>query len=81
MKTIKARYDGRVIIPEEPVDLPLDEQFSVGLPDPPEAEHKTMTGAEMVASGLVGGWVHRTDLPDTLEFARQLREQSNNRKL
>jgi hypothetical protein len=33
MKAIKARYDGHVIVPEEPVDLPADTPVRVLLPD------------------------------------------------
>jgi hypothetical protein len=33
MKAIKARYDGHVIVPEEPVDLPADTPVQVLLPD------------------------------------------------
>jgi hypothetical protein len=33
MKAIKARYDGHVIVPEEPVDLPVNTPVRVLLPD------------------------------------------------
>jgi len=81
MRTIKAHFNGTAIVPDEPVDLPLNEQFSIGIPDPPDPAKKYLTGAELVANGLMGGWEHRTDIPDSLEFARQLRERSNLRSL
>jgi len=37
MKAIKARYDGHVIVPEEPVDLPVNTQVQVLLPDSDDA--------------------------------------------
>jgi hypothetical protein len=33
MKAIKARYDGHVIVPEEPVNLPVNTPVQVLLPD------------------------------------------------
>jgi hypothetical protein len=33
MKAIKGHYDGRVIVPEEPVDLPANTPVRVLLPD------------------------------------------------
>jgi hypothetical protein len=39
-RTIRARFDGRVIVPEEPVDLPPDQELEVELrpiPAPPDA--------------------------------------------
>ena len=33
MKAIKARYDGRVIVPEEPVNLPANTPVRVLVPD------------------------------------------------
>jgi len=80
MKTIKARYDGRVIIPEEPVDLPTNTTFLVDLPDGTEPPKKYMTGAELAASEVVGLWKDREDIKDTLEFAAELRRRSNNRE-
>jgi hypothetical protein len=32
MTTVKARFDGRVIIPEEPVRLPTDRAFEIQVP-------------------------------------------------
>lgn len=36
VRTIRARYDGKVIIPEEPVEIPVNQSFHVQLvlPDP-----------------------------------------------
>lgn len=40
----------------------------------------TMTVEELLNSGLVGIWKKRTDIDDTLEFAKELRERSWARK-
>ncbi len=33
MKAIKARYDGHVVVPEEPIDLPVNTLVRVLVPD------------------------------------------------
>lgn len=43
-------------------------------------EQKTLlTAADLLQSGLVGLWADRTDLGDSREFARRLREQAQTR--
>ncbi len=39
-----------------------------------------MTGEALLASGLVGIWADRTDMGDTIEFARKLRERAQRRE-
>ncbi len=36
MSTIKARFDGRVFVPEGPVDLPVGCELEIALPAPAE---------------------------------------------
>ncbi len=40
----------------------------------------TMTAADLLQSGLVGMWADRTDIGDSREFARRLREQAQARR-
>ena len=40
---------------------------------------QTLTGRRLAASSLVGIWSDRTDLPDSPEYARQLRRQAEQR--
>ncbi len=42
------------------------------LPEP----KKTFTARQLLNSGLIGVWENRTDIKDSLTYARQLREQS-----
>ncbi|NMF58441.1 hypothetical protein [Pseudanabaena yagii] len=42
------------------------------LPEP----KKTFTARQLLNSGLIGIWEDRTDIKDSLTYARQLREQS-----
>ena len=36
MTTLKARFDGRVLVPEEPVDLPVDAVLEIQIIDAPQ---------------------------------------------
>ena len=42
------------------------------LPEP----KKTFTARQLLDSGLIGIWENRTDIKDSLTYARQLRDQS-----
>ncbi|MEI6427605.1 MAG: hypothetical protein WCO45_04325 [Pseudanabaena sp. ELA607] len=37
---------------------------------------KTFTARQLLHSGLIGVWENRTDIKDSLTYARQLRDQS-----
>jgi hypothetical protein len=41
MMTLKARYDGRVFIPEEPVDLPPGCVLEISVHSPPASDAKS----------------------------------------
>ena len=45
-----------------------------------QAVKKPMTGDDLLKSGLVGLWADRTDIGDSLEFARALRKQAERRE-
>jgi hypothetical protein len=76
--SIKAHFDGKTIVPDEPVDLPVNQPLQVRV-DLPLSEPQGMTGEQIAKSGLVGLWKDRTDIGDTLEFARQLRQRAEKR--
>lgn len=69
--TIKAHFDGKVLVPEEPLDLPSGKRVVVTVE--PVVETPAPTIRDLLASGAVGGWKTRTDIADSSEFARQLR--------
>ena len=56
-----------------------DDDFSFSSP----AEDKPKTGQELyralVENGFIGGWKDRTDIGDSLEFARLLRKRASER--
>jgi hypothetical protein len=56
-----------------------DDNFSFSSP----AEDKPKTGQELyralVENGFIGGWKDRTDIGDSLEYARLLRKRASER--
>ena len=40
---------------------------------------RSMTGSDLLKSGLVGMWAERKDIGDSLEFARELRKEAEKR--
>lgn len=46
----------------------------------PPAERPVMTMQDLLDSGLVGLWKDRTDIGDSAEFARRLREEAQHRR-
>jgi len=50
-----------------------------GKPKTQRAGAETLTAHALATSGLVGLWADRTDLPDSPEYARQLRRQAEQR--
>lgn len=78
MVALKAHFDGKVLIPDEPVDLPKGKTLLIHV-EPTvsgQLEKPLMTGADLLKSGLVGLWKDRTDIGSSPEFARRLREQA-----
>lgn len=81
--TIKCHFDGRVLVPEGPVDLPVGVPMSVdvratgvSIDHPPGGPIRL---GELRASGIIGGWKHRQDIGDSVEFARRLRTEAERR--
>ncbi len=78
MTTFKAHFDGRTLVPEERVDLPLNQTLTIHVDDrvPPE---KSITGAQLAKSGFAGLWKNRTDIGDSVMYAHKLRRLAETR--
>ena len=63
-RKLKAGTRAEVIVLVEPAENPAE---------------KSMTGADLLKSGLVGIWAERKDIGDSLEFAHQLRQKAEKR--
>lgn len=76
--TIKAHFDGKVFVPEEPPELPAGEKLELEIhrsPGTPTA----LTGVELAKSDLFGMWADRSDITDSTEFSRTLRRDIERR--
>jgi hypothetical protein len=87
---IRAHFDGKVFVPDEPVDLPVGKVAEIrvesgdqpeGLPgisitDPPGGP---ATAQGLLLSGIIGLWADRDDIGDSTEFVRRLRRQAEQR--
>jgi hypothetical protein len=84
MTTFKAHFDGKTFVPDEPVNLPIDQPLTLHV-DTTQPTHPivrpedSITGVELAQSGFAGLWADRTDIGDSVEFARKLRRQAETR--
>jgi hypothetical protein len=51
----------------------------VVMQDPAPDEVRGVTGAELLASGLVGLWADREDITDSAGYTRELRQRAERR--
>ena len=79
--TIKAHFDGKVLVPDEPLDLQKDQKVELTIQPLPAEEKKYMTGAELARSEIVGMWEDRDDITDSTEFVNALRRKIERREL
>jgi len=79
--TIKAHFDGKVLVPDEPVNLETNQKVEITIQPltAQEEEKKYITGEELAKSEIVGMWADRKDIKDNLEFARELRRRAGQR--
>ena len=67
------------------LDLPAgsaeaDRDVQITVETLPGGGKRTLLASDLLQSGLVGIWAGRTDIGDSQEFARRLREQAQNRR-
>ncbi len=65
--TIKCHYDGKVFVPDEPVELPAGEAAEVRV-GPSFNGARGGTVGDVTDSGGLGGWSHRADIKDGQDF-------------
>ncbi len=76
--TIKCHYDGKVFIPDEPVELPAGEAAEVRV----GSEEVNFTGgpggsfADLLNADFIGGWSGYDDDLDSLELADEFRRRA-----
>ena len=79
MQAIRLRQtvekDGEIHLSDLPVFQGQEIEVIVLIFPLPEPK-KTFTARQLLSSGLIGIWENRTDIKDSLTYARQLRDQS-----
>ncbi len=79
--TIKAHFDGKVLVPDEPVDLEKDQRVELTIEPLQGDGSKGMTGAELASGPWVGAWAGRDDIKDSTQFVNELRRKIERREL
>jgi hypothetical protein len=79
--TVKAHFDGKVLVPDEPLDLAKDQKVELTIQPLPVEPTKHMTCAELASGEWVGAWADRTDITDSTEFANEIRRRIERREL
>jgi hypothetical protein len=69
------KRDGEIYLSDLPVFQGQQVDVVVSFSPLPEIK-KTFTARQLLDSGLIGVWENRTDIKDSLTYARQLRDQS-----
>jgi len=70
MTTVKARFDGRVFVPEEPVDLPVGYELEIAIETPP-AEDGATPAENRAQPAANGAKKPKTALQQLAAIARQ----------
>jgi hypothetical protein len=74
-RRIRAHFDGRVLVPDEPVDLPLHQPLEVDV-TPAALRHNGDTGAPAAAVPDLNRFAGKLSLrEDPLEYQRRARDE------
>jgi hypothetical protein len=73
--------DGEVVLTGLPYKKGERVKVTLSTTGPSRSRKPVMTARDLLSSGLAGLWKDRTDIADSSEFARKLREEAQNREL
>lgn len=79
MIAIRSHYDGRVFVPDGPVDLPSNVHLLLHVQRLGNTPEPRMTARDVAASTLVGMWRDMWPGQDSSDVARCLRDQAQTR--
>jgi hypothetical protein len=71
--------DGEISLTDLPVKKGQEVEMVILLKTPEKPKKKIMTARDLLNSGLAGLWKDR-DIKDSVAYARELREQAQNRR-
>lgn len=79
MTTIRGHYDGRVFVPEEPVNFSSNEQVLLHVQRLHQPNDKHISAREVATSSVVGMWRNMWPDQSSSNIARGLRSQAQTR--
>jgi hypothetical protein len=71
--------DGQILITGLPWNRGQRLAITIQAEEGDDMEHQPLSARELLESGLVGMWADRTDIGDSSEFARKLRQAAEHR--
>jgi hypothetical protein len=78
--TIKARYDGKVLVPDEPLDLAKDQEVLIEVQAlAPQEKHGT--AGEFARSEIIGMWADREEMRDSVAWVNEQRRRMERREI
>lgn len=79
MVAFRGHFDGKVIVPDEPVNLLPGQRLMLRAePEPTGTAGSAAEAARRLAQDAP--WANRDDIGDSAEFARKLRHEAENRR-
>ena len=82
MSAIRCHFDGKVLVPDEPVDLPINQPL-VAHVEPGVVIIEPANGGKGTVGELkefVGIWKDRTDIKDSTEFVQEMRRRAQHQE-
>ena len=79
IRSFKAHYDGKTIVPDEPIELPINQPLTLHVETEIMAVN-SITGSQLAESGFAGLWKDRKDINDSVEFASKMRKRAESRR-
>jgi len=75
MLSFKGHFDGKVVVPDEPVSISTGTQYVFRVEDHPVSPAHPITLAELASSEFAGAWADRVEITDSVAFVNDLRRQ------
>jgi predicted DNA-binding antitoxin AbrB/MazE fold protein len=79
--TIKAHFDGKVLVPDEPVNLREGDKVELIIQAVTKEQKREMTGSDLANGPWVGAWADREDIKDPVDFVNEIRRRIDRREL
>ena len=83
MSAIRCHFDGKVIVPDEPVNLPVNKpllmRLAQGVTIVEPAGGGSGTVGELRRTNFVGSWKDRPDIGDSTDYVNELRQRAQTR--